>query len=119
MRAGGSLACPGHPEDLVRLPVSIIDPVRLARRASPAAHRCHLLGVEPAIAQTVPSAIPYGQTAALPPGAASAPQVDPNAPHWVQLEGYNGDGSVSEHWELVRPQDYDVTNYRGFHTATD
>ena len=47
MRAGGSLACPGHPEDLVRLPVSIIDPVRLARRASPAAHRCHLLGVEP------------------------------------------------------------------------
>jgi len=72
-----------------------------------------------AIAQTVPSAIPYGQTAALPPGSASAPQVDPNAPHWVQLEGYNGDGSVSEHWELVRPQDYDVTNYRGFHTATD
>ncbi len=62
----------------------------------------------PAIAQTVPSAIPYGQTAALPPGAASAPQVDPNAPHWVQLEGYNGDG-----------RDYDVTNYRGFHTATD
>ena len=73
----------------------------------------------PAIAQTVPSAIPYGQAAALPPGAASAPQVDPNAPHWVQLEGYNGDGSVSEHWELVRPQDFDVTNYRGFHTSTD
>jgi hypothetical protein len=39
------------------------------------------------IAQTMPSAIPYGQTAALPPGAASAPQVDPNAPYWVQLEG--------------------------------
>ena len=73
----------------------------------------------PAMAQTVTSAVPYGQTAVLPLAAAPAPQVDPNAPHWVQLEGYNGDGSVSEHWDLVRPQDYDVTNYRGFHTATD
>jgi hypothetical protein len=62
---------------------------------------------------------PYGQAAALPPAAAPAQQVDPNAPHWMQLEGYNGDGSVSKHWELVRPQDFDVTNYRGFHTATD
>ena len=73
----------------------------------------------PAIAQTVTSVVPYGQTAALPPAVAPAQQVDPNAPHWVQLEGYNGDGSVSEHWDLVRPQDYDVTNYHGFHTATD
>ncbi len=76
-------------------------------------------GVTPAIAQSVTPSVPYGQTAALPPVAAPAQQVDPNAPHWVQLEGYNGDGSVSEHWDLVRPQDYDVTNYRGFHTATD
>jgi hypothetical protein len=76
-------------------------------------------GTAPAIAQTATSSVPYGQAAALPPAAAPAQQVDPNAPHWMQLEGYNGDGSVSKHWELVRPQDFDVTNYRGFHTATD
>lgn len=75
----------------------------------------------PAIAQTVAPAVPYGQTAALPPSAALAQPVDPNAPYWVQQEGYNGNGngSVSKHWELVRPQDFDVTNYRGFHTGTN
>ena len=72
-------------------------------------------GAAPAIAQTVTPS----QTAALPSVAAPAQQVDPNAPYLVQLEGYNGDGSVSEHWDLVRPRDYDVTNYRGFHTVTD
>ncbi len=76
-------------------------------------------GTAPAIAQTATYPVPYGQTAALPPATAPAEQVDPNAPHWVQLEGYNGDGSASKHWELVRPQDFNVTNYRGFHTATD
>jgi hypothetical protein len=75
-------------------------------------------GATPATAQTVTSAVPYGQSAALPPTAAPARQVDPNAPRWMQLEGYNGDGSVSKHWYLVRPQDFDVTNYHGFHTAT-
>jgi hypothetical protein len=73
----------------------------------------------PAIAQTVAPAVPYGQTAALPPGAVLPQPVDTNAPYWVQLEGYNGNGSVSKHWELVRPQDFDVTNYRGFHTGTN
>jgi hypothetical protein len=73
----------------------------------------------PAIAQTATYAVPYGQSAALPRAAAPGQQVDPNAPHWMHLEGYNGDGSVSEHWELVRPQDFDVTNYRGFHTSTN
>jgi hypothetical protein len=76
-------------------------------------------GATPAIAQTATPSVPYGQTAALPPVAAPAPQVNPNAPHWVRLEGYNGDGSVSEHWDLVRPQDENAANYRGFHTATD
>ncbi len=78
-----------------------------------------VLGGTPAIAQTATSPVPFGQTAALPPTAAPAQQMDPNAPHWVQMEGYDGNGNVSEHWELVRPHDYDVTNYRGFHTATD
>jgi hypothetical protein len=76
-------------------------------------------GVAPAIAQTATYPVRYGQTAALPPAAVPAQQADPNAPHWMQLEGYNGDGSVSKHWELVRPQDFDVTNYRGFHTSTN
>ena len=76
-------------------------------------------GASSAIAQTVTYPVPYGQTAALPPAASPAQQADRSAPHWMQLEGYNGDGSVSEHWELVRPQDFDVTNYRGFHTSTD
>ena len=73
----------------------------------------------PAIAQMATPAVPYGQTAVLPSAAAPTQQADPNAPHWVQMEGYDGNGNVSEHWELVRPHDYDVTNYRGFHTATD
>lgn len=72
----------------------------------------------PATAQTVPPAVPYGQSAALPPAAAPAQQLDANAPRWMQLEGYNGDGSVSKRWYLVRPQDFDVTNYHGFHTGT-
>jgi hypothetical protein len=25
---------------------------------------------------------------------------------------------VSKRWYLVRPQDFDVTNYHGFHTGT-
>ena len=78
-----------------------------------------LTAATPAVAQITTPAAPYGQTAALPPGAAPAPQGNPNAAHWVQMEGYDGNGNVSEHWELVRPHDYDVTNYRGFHTATD
>jgi hypothetical protein len=89
-------------------------------------NRIYALGVlaltacaTPAIAQTVAPAVPYGQTAALPPGGVLPQPVDPNAPYWVQLEGYNGNGSVSKHWELVRPQDFDVTNYRGFHTGTN
>jgi hypothetical protein len=76
-------------------------------------------GTAPAIAQTATYPVPYSQTAALPRAAAPAQQADPNAPHWMQREGYNGNGSVSEHWELVRPQDFDVTNYRGFHTSTN
>jgi hypothetical protein len=76
-------------------------------------------GTAPAVAQTTTYPVPYSQTAALPRAAAPAEQAQPNAPHWMQLEGYNGDGSVSEHWELVRPQDFDVTNYRGFHTSTN
>ena len=77
-----------------------------------------MAGAVPAMAQTVTYGVPNRQTAALPPPAAPARQVDPNAPHWMQLEGYNGDGSVSKHWYLVRPQDFDVTNYHGFHTGT-
>jgi len=77
-----------------------------------------MAGAVPAMAQPVTYAVPYGQTAALPPTAAPARQADPNAPYWMQLEGYNGDGSVSKRWYLVRPQDFDVTNYHGFHTGT-
>jgi hypothetical protein len=73
----------------------------------------------PAIAQTVPYSVPYGQTAALPPVAAPVAPTDPNAAHWVQLQGYGGDGLVHEYWNLVTPHEFDVTNYHGFHTATD
>jgi hypothetical protein len=78
-----------------------------------------MVSSSPAIAQTMPSFAPYGQTAALPPTAATASPKNPNAPHWIQLEGYGGDGLVHEYWNLVTPHEFDFTNYHGFHTATD
>jgi hypothetical protein len=79
-----------------------------------------LMSTAPAIAQTVTYPFPYGQTSALPPGAGSpARPTDPNAPRWMLLEGYGGNGQLYQRWQLVRPQDFDVTNYHGFHTATD
>ena len=77
-----------------------------------------MAGAVPAMAQTVTYGVPNGQTAALPPAATPAPRTDPNAPHWMQLEGYGGDGQLHEQWYLVRPHEFDVTNYHGFHTAT-
>lgn len=78
-----------------------------------------MVSASPAIAQTMPFYAAHGQTAALPPTAATAWPRDPNAPHWVQLEGYGGDGLVHEYWNLVTPHEFDITNYHGFHTATD
>ena len=47
MRAGGSLACSGHPVDLVRLPVCIIHPARLASHVHRrAAHGPQFLGIK-------------------------------------------------------------------------
>src|SRR5258706_3746353 len=51
----------------------------------------------PAIAQTVPYSVPYGQTAALPPATTPVAPTDPNAPHWVQLQGYGGVRPLHEH----------------------
>ena len=45
MRAGGRLTCTGHAVDLVRLPVSIMHPVRLARHAKPTDSGARLLGM--------------------------------------------------------------------------
>lgn len=79
-----------------------------------------MLDTAPAMAQTVTSAVPYGQISALPPATtAPAQPADPNAPRWMLLEGYGRHGEIREHWQLVRPQDFDVSNYHGFHTATD
>src|ERR1700730_3632147 len=72
----------------------------------------------PAVAQTGGSGVASPYAAALPPPAESpAPITDPNAPRCMLLEGYGGDGHLYEHWQLVRPQDFDVTNYHGFHTS--
>ena len=77
-----------------------------------------MLDTATATAQT--SAVPYGQISALPPATtAPARPADPNAPRWMLLEGYGRHGEIREHWQLVRPQDFDVSNYHGFHTATD
>jgi len=74
----------------------------------------------PAAAQTATPTLPFGQTSALPPPAASsAAPSDPNAPRWILLEGYDRGGHVSSRWWLVRPSDFDVTNYHGFHTGTN
>jgi hypothetical protein len=32
------------------------------------------------------------------------------------LLGYGGNGQLYQHWQLVNPQAFDVTNYHGFHT---
>ena len=77
-----------------------------------------MAGAAAATAQTVTYGVPHGRTAALPPAARPAPPADPNAPQWVQLEGYDRHGQLREYWNLVRPQDFDVSNYRGFHTST-
>jgi hypothetical protein len=79
-----------------------------------------MMGTAPAIAQTVAATPAYGQTSALPAAAGSpAMPSDPNAPRWMLLEGYGRHGALREHWQLVNPQDFDASNYRGFHTATD
>jgi hypothetical protein len=79
-----------------------------------------MMGTAPAIAQTVTATLPYGQTSALPAAAGSpAMPSDPNAPRWMLLEGYGRHGELRQHWQLVNPQNFDATNYHGFHTATD
>jgi hypothetical protein len=45
MRAGGRLTCPAYAVDLVRLPVSIMHPVRLARHTKPTDSGARLLGM--------------------------------------------------------------------------
>jgi hypothetical protein len=79
-----------------------------------------MMGTAPAIAQTVTATLPYGQTSVL-PAAAGSPAMpgDPNAPRWMLLEGYGRHGELRQHWQLVNPQDFDASNYHGFHTATD
>lgn len=55
----------------------------------------------PAPAQTA-TVVPFAQTSALPPPAASyAVPGDPNAPRWMLLEGYDGGAHVSYRWWLV------------------
>ena len=79
-----------------------------------------MMGTAPAVAQTVTATPPYGQTSALPAAAGSpAMPSDPNAPRWMLLEGYDRHGELRQHWQLVNPQDFDASNYHGFHTATD
>ena len=79
-----------------------------------------MMSTAPAIAQTVTATLAYSQTSALPPAAGSpAMPSDPNAPRWMLLEGYSRHGELRQHWQLVNPQDFDATNYHGFHTATD
>jgi hypothetical protein len=79
-----------------------------------------VMGTAPAIAQTVTATLPYGQTSTPPAavGSAATPG-DPNAPRWMLLEGYGRHGELRQHWQLVNPQDFDASNYHGFHTATD
>lgn len=76
-----------------------------------------MMNTLPAIAQTVAStaAHPYCKDSALPPGAVRPP-TDPNTPCWMLLLGYGGNGQLYQHWQLVNPQAFDVTNYHGFHT---
>jgi hypothetical protein len=77
-----------------------------------------MMSAAPAIAQTVTStaAHPYCKDSALPPGAVrSALPTDPSAPCWMLLLGYGGNGQLYQHWQLVNPQAFDATNYRGFH----
>ena len=78
-----------------------------------------MMSTAPAIAQTVTStaAHPYCKASTLPPDAARpAPPTDPNVPCWMLLLGYGGNGQLYQHWQLVNPQAWDVTNYHGFHT---
>jgi hypothetical protein len=78
-----------------------------------------MTGAAPAMAQTVPYSAANSQTAAVRgPAPMPAPQTDPNAPHWMLLEGYGGGGQLHQQWYLVRPQDFDASNYHGFHTGT-
>ena len=78
-----------------------------------------MMSAAPAIAQTVTSttaAHPYCKDSALPPGAVGpAPPPDPRSPCWMLLLGYGGNGQLYQHWQLVNPQAFDATNYRGFH----
>jgi hypothetical protein len=77
-----------------------------------------IMSTAPALAQTL--ALPFSQSSTLPPNTASPiPPGDPNAPRWMLLEGYGSHGELRQHWQLVRPEDFDVTNYHGFHTGTN
>lgn len=78
-----------------------------------------ILSAASAAAQTSISALSYSQTSALPPGTSSlAARGDPNGPRWMLLEGYGGDGQLYKRWQLIRPGEFDVTNYHGFHTPS-
>jgi hypothetical protein len=73
----------------------------------------------PVIAQTVTStaAYPYCKESTLPPGVARpALPTDPSAPCWMLLWGYGSNNQLYQHWQLIDPQAFDVTNYHGFHT---
>ena len=78
-----------------------------------------MMSMAPAIAQTVTStaAHPYCKESALPSGVVRpAMATDPNARCWMLLLGYGGNGQLYQHWQLVDPRAWDVTNYHGFHT---
>ena len=77
-----------------------------------------MISALPAIAQTTNSAAshPYCAASTLPPGVRPTLPTDPNAPCWMLLLGYGGNGQLYQHWQLVNPQAFDVTNYHGFHT---
>jgi len=78
-----------------------------------------MMSAAPAIAQTIPSAATplYCKESTLPPGAVRpATPTDPNARCWMLLWGYGGNHELYQHWQLVNPQAWDVTNYHGFHT---
>ena len=77
-----------------------------------------MMGTASAIAQTVtsPAADPYCKGSTLPAGAVQPAQPrNPSARCWMLLLGYGGNGQLYQHWQLVNPQAFDATNYRGFH----
>ena len=77
-----------------------------------------MMGTTPTIAQTVTAtaAHAYCKDSTPPTGAVQpARPTNPSARCWMLLLGYGGNGQLYQHWQLVNPQAFNDTNYRGFH----